>query len=125
MSTKKNKDSTLDNKISTNSDNSNDQNTDQNKREDKDSNKYKIALQLINKILVNIGKEEIDDLTKFVNIDRDDIIKEVNKTSLEEMDKEIFVLFNKKKCGYYRKTNTLVLNSLRGIKNTQNSLFCI
>jgi hypothetical protein len=118
MSTKKNKSSTLDNKISTDSDQSNGQNNDQsqlNNKEDKNSDKYKIALQLINKILVNLGKEEVDDLTKFINIDRDDIIKEVNKNSLEEMDKEIFALYNKKNCGYYRKTDSLVLNCLRGM----------
>lgn len=118
MSTKKVKKSTLDNKISTDNNQSDDQTIDQLKvphKEDKNSEKYKIALKFINVTLVNIGKDEVDDLTKFIGIDRDDIIKEVNKNSLDEMDKEIFALFNKKKCGYYRKTNTLVLNCLRGM----------
>ena len=81
----------------------------------KDSEKYRVALKFVNRILVNIGKEEVDDLTDFVGVDRDDIIKDVNKKSLEEMEGEIFPLFNKLKCGYYRKTGSFVLNCLRGI----------
>jgi len=85
----------------------------------KDSNKYKVLLKFINKILVNINKPEIDDLTKFVNIDREDIIKDINKDSLVAMEDELFPLFDKKKSGYYRKTNSLVLNCLRGmVKDT-------
>ncbi|ARF10088.1 hypothetical protein Indivirus_13_2 [Indivirus ILV1] len=82
---------------------------------DKTSDKYKVALKFVNKILTNIGNDEIDDLTKFVDIDREDIIKEVNRKTLDEMEKEIFALYNKKKCGYYRKTDAIVLNCLRGI----------
>lgn len=81
---------------------------------DKDSEKYKVALKLINKILVNLGNPEVDDLTKFINIDREDIIKEVNQKSLTDMEDELFPLFNKKNSGYYRKTDALVLNCLRG-----------
>lgn len=81
----------------------------------KESIRYKVALKYVNKILANIGKEEIDDLTKFVNIDRDDIIKSVNKDALIGMEKELFPLFNKHNVGYYRKTNTMALNCLRGI----------
>ena len=80
-----------------------------------DDEKYKVALKLVNKILVNIGKEEIDDLVKFVEIDREDIIKEVNKEVLVGMEKELFPLFNKNKCNYYRKTDALILNCLRGV----------
>ncbi|ARF09926.1 hypothetical protein Indivirus_5_49 [Indivirus ILV1] len=82
---------------------------------DKDDNKYKVALKLINKILVNIGKDEINDLTDFKDIDREDIIKDVNKEALTGMEKELFPLFNKDKVGYYRKTNAIVLNCLRGM----------
>ena len=82
---------------------------------DKNDDKYKVALKFINKILVNIGKEEVDELTKFVNISREDIIKDDNKKSLDDMEKEIFALYNKKKCGYYRKTDNIVLNCLRGL----------
>jgi hypothetical protein len=85
------------------------------KKADTDSEKYKVALKLINLILVNLGKDLIDDLTKFVNIDREDIIKDINKQSLIGMEKELFPLFNKKSVGYYRKTDALVLNCLRGM----------
>ena len=81
----------------------------------KDDDKYKLALKFVNVILTNIGKEEVDDLTKFKDIDREDIIKDVNKTSLDEMSNELFSHFDKKKCGYYRKTEAIVLNCLRGI----------
>lgn len=82
---------------------------------DKNSEKYKVALKFVNKVLENIGKESIDDLTKFKDIDRDDIIEDINKTTLEEMEDEIFVHFDKNKCNYYRKTNGLVVNCLRGM----------
>lgn len=89
-----------------------------------DNEKYKVILRLINKILINIGKTEIDDLTKFVDIDREDIIKDVNKEALIGMESELFPLFNKKKVGYYRKTDALVLNCLRGmVKDIGYELF--
>ena len=84
-------------------------------KEPLDSPKYKLALKFVNKILVNIGKDEVDDLTKFVNIDREDIIKEVNRKSLEEMEGELLKLFDKKKLGLYRRTDTIALNCLRGM----------
>ena len=80
---------------------------------DKNSEKYKLALKLVNMILVNIGKTEIDDLTKFVDIDRKDIIKDINKIEFEKMTNEIFKQYDKKQCGYYRKTDTFILNCLR------------
>lgn len=86
-----------------------------NLKEDKTSEKYQLALRFVNKILVNIGKSEVDELTKFINIDREDIIKEVNKITLDDMADELFEKFNKKKVGYYRKTDSIVLNCLRGL----------
>lgn len=83
---------------------------------DPDSDKYKVVLKFVNRILVNLEKDEIDELTKFVNIDREDIIKEENKKVLIEMEKDLFKHFNKDKCGFYRKTaNGWVLNVLRGM----------
>lgn len=85
------------------------------KREDKNSKKYIVVLKLVNAFLVNLGKDEIDDLTKFVNIDREDIIKEVNKQSLIDMEGELFPLFNKRNSGFYRKGDCIALNCLRGL----------
>ena len=88
--------------------------TAENYREDKDTEKYKIALKFVNKILVNIGKDEIDDLLKFINIDREDIIKDVNKQIVYDMEKELFPLFNKMNSGFYRKdSKSFMLNILR------------
>jgi len=77
--------------------------------------KYIVVLKLLNVILTNIGKPNIDDITMFVDIDREDIIKEVNKESIIAMEDELFPLFNEKASGYHRKTNNLVLNLLRNI----------
>lgn len=82
---------------------------------DKNSEKYKVGLKFVNEILANIGKEGIDDLTKFKDIDRDDIIENINKTTLENMEEEIFKYYDKNKCNFYRKTNGLVVNCLRGM----------
>ena len=65
--------------------------------------------------MVNLKKDEIDDLTKFVNIDREDIIKEENKKVLIEMEKDLFQHFNKKNCGYYSKSDNRILVCIRGM----------
>ena len=84
-------------------------------KDNKDSEKYKVALKLINVILVNSGKETIDDLTKFKDIDKEDIIKEVNKKGFEDMEDELFKNFDKGKCGWYRRkrVDTYILHFMR------------
>jgi len=77
--------------------------------------KYKILLEFVNKILINLDKEEITDLAQFQNIDRLDIIKPCNIVVLNNMAPTIFKHFNKKKCNYYRKTKSMVLNVIRGM----------
>lgn len=77
--------------------------------------KRELMLKLLNKILVNIGKEKIDDITEFIDIERDDIIKNKNIKSLNGMQDELFKVFNKKKSGFYRKSDNIVLNCLRGL----------
>lgn len=81
--------------------------------------KYKIALQLVNKILVNSGKNEIDDLTKFIDIDRNLIISDKNKKELTDMEKILFKHFNKKKFGWYSRNNikNYILSFLRYMCN--------
>jgi hypothetical protein len=96
-------------------DNIDDKSTVEKPKTDKESNKYKLMLKLVNKILVNINKPQIDDLTKFIDIDREDIIKETNTKILDDMADELFEEFNKSSSGYYRKTNAIVLNCLRGM----------
>ncbi len=93
-------------------------------RESKTSVKYMIALDLLNKILTNMGKEEITDLYEFVDIYRDDIMEEVNKMSLSEMENEIFKYYNKDKCGYYRKTKNYIVNCIRSMIKEIGYQFC-
>lgn len=81
---------------------------------DTTSNKYKVLLKFVNKILVNIGEERITDLTDFKNIDRLDIILPKNKRILNEMSPELFKHF-KKMSQFYKKTDTIVLIVLRGL----------
>lgn len=81
------------------------------------SAKYILALKFVNKILENIGKPQINVLTDFVRILRNDIIKQENIDVLNNMEDEIYQHFNKVKCGYYRKDilDTYILTLLRGM----------
>lgn len=79
------------------------------------SNKDKIILQFMNKIMKNIGKPEINNITDFKNIDRIDIINGNNTKTLEDMENEMWKHFNKSKCGGYNYSDNRVLNILRGL----------
>jgi len=85
---------------------------------DKNSPKYQFALKFVNKLLKNMKKSEINDLTDFKDIDRDDIITEKNTEMLTKMENELYMYFDKTLCGYYRKTDTYVLTTLRAITKT-------
>lgn len=63
---------------------------------DKKSEKYKTLLKLINDILSNIEKGQIDDLLKFKDITRNDIIKEENILAFNESQEALFNHFDKK-----------------------------
>lgn len=78
---------------------------------DKTTEKYKIFLKFISEIT----NKTLKDVTEFIEIDREDIIKDDNKEKLNKREKELFKHFNKVKCGYYRKTDNIVLNCLRGM----------
>lgn len=102
---------------------------------DKSTTKYKILLEFVNKLLKNIGKEEINDLTDFKDIDRGDILKAENKLLLISMKNKLFPLYNKQKCGYYSKTKGYTFNVLKGMckelgltiekKRKQTSKHCV
>jgi hypothetical protein len=85
------------------------------KKLEKDHIKYVVLLKLLNKILVNIGNTEIDDVTFFVNVDREQIIKASNIPILNSMEDELFPLFNRRDCGFDRDTHNIVLVVLRGM----------
>lgn len=82
---------------------------------DKNTDKYKVLLKYVNGILQNIGKQPIDDLTDFKDIDRLDIINHNNILLLNSLTPILFKFFNKKKCGYHRKTKNISLNCLRSM----------
>ena len=70
----------------------------------KDSPKYITALKFFNSLLKKMDRDEIDDLTKFENIDRSDIIK--NNEVFKTHENELFSVFNKAKCAWYRRNST-------------------
>ena len=61
----------------------NDANNDQIEETDEEKKK-RIVLEIINKLLVAMNKDEINDLCKFKDIHRDDLINDVCKNILEE-----------------------------------------
>jgi len=70
---------------------------------DKKNDKYKVVLKLANGILKNLNKDPIDDLTKFVKISKEDIIKKENIKLFNEMEDELFELFNKYSFKWYKR----------------------
>ena len=68
-----------------------------------DQAKYKLVLDLVNKILLNIGKSEIGELEQFSDIHRESLLNETNLTIIEDMEPLLFKFFDKTKSGYYRK----------------------
>lgn len=88
---------------------------------DKTTIKYKLLLEYVNKILKNVDaekyKDDIDDLTDFKNIDRNQIVSEENTKIFEDMTEVFCEVFNKDKCGFYRNKNSpnKALNCLRGM----------
>jgi hypothetical protein len=82
---------------------------------DKTTDKYIITLKYVNALLKNINKDQIDDLTQFRLIERDDLLCEANKKTFHDMEDEIFKYFNKKKCSYYKKSPSYVLICLKAM----------
>ena len=68
---------------------------------DKTTDKYKMLLELVNKILVSVGKEEINDLRQFKNIDRKHIITDDVRKQIDVMSKDIFKVYDKRICNWY------------------------
>jgi hypothetical protein len=81
----------------------------------KNDPKYVIALRFLNHILTNNNKLQINDILNFKDITRQEILKQENLDKLNEMEGELYKLFDKMKCGYYRKTDNYVINFFRGM----------
>ncbi len=75
----------------------------------------KILLKFVNKILSNLNKPTISSLLSFVEIDRDDILNDINRTIFDEMESEILEHFNKEKylLGKKKSPKKFVLNFLK------------
>lgn len=86
---------------------------------------YKISLTFINRILVNLGKNEVADLLEFKDIDRENIISDACKQIFTDLEKELFQQFDKVKCGWYRRNDTkhYILTFLRYMCNQLDLLF--
>lgn len=86
-----------------------------------------VLLKLINKMLKNMNKAEIDELIKFVDINRECISTDLNYNIIKEMEKELFPLFNKKESRYYvKEKKSPALNILRGLtKQVENHELCV
>ena len=83
--------------------------------------KNEFILKYVNALLKNSGKEEIQDLTEFKNVNRLDIVSEENIQYVKTMMDEITNLFDKINWKYYQETaKSRPLNVLRGmIKDNQ------
>lgn len=77
--------------------------------------KINILLMLLNKILNNMNKKYINDLEEFKDILRTDILTDVNKQELINSEDIIFKYYDKHKCGYHRKTDKLLINTIRNM----------
>ena len=94
---------------------------------DKTTDKYIMLLKLVNKILISISKEEIDDLRQFKNINRKQLITDDVKNIINEHASNIFKVFDKKTCNWYGRnhiqyyTLTLLrhLTTIIGLKLTR------
>lgn len=80
-----------------------------------ESEKYKVTLNLLNGLLKNMNKEEIDDITQFKNIKREDLLKESCNQILNEHIDNIIQQFGKSKIRYNmrNKRNCYVLSVIK------------
>ena len=55
-------------------------------------------------ILAKLNKTAINDITEFVNIDRDDLIKNTfDELFTDELNEELFKFYKKKEIGWYQR----------------------
>lgn len=87
------------------------------KRESKNVKMKRVMLEIINKILVLMGENEIDDLCEFVNVRRDVLIDDKYAKLINDNKDYIFENgFNKYQCQIYQtKVKTIHISILRGM----------
>ena len=95
------------------------------KKVDKEDEKYKLVLEFLNALLVKLGKSKIDDITKFQNIKRDELLKpectQVLGQYLDRFTKE----FGKRSLRYELrgKTNSYVIMVIKRLGNYLGYIF--
>ena len=82
--------------------------------------KKKVFLKLINKILVNNGFPEITKLTDFINIEKEQIIKESVIQIINNMNEELYMVFKKTIASYKRDAKKFSLNCLKSFAKQCN-----
>ena len=82
---------------------------------DKTTDQYKLLLGFVNKILVNMGKEKVGNLTDFKNIDRLDIVKEINEQALHKDIIKLKKVFPNLKHIYKIDSPNNVINCIRSM----------
>ena len=84
---------------------------------DKNDDKYILVLEFLNAILVKIGKEAIDDITKFKDIKRDDLLKPECTQVLSQYLDKIIKQFGKTKILYDKKDkiNNYLLTVIKSV----------
>lgn len=70
------------------------------------SKKRKLLLSYLNRILSNIGKDNIKSPFDFKDINRDNVIDETNGLILDDMKKDIFELYTKTQLRWSNKSKT-------------------
>ena len=67
------------------------------------SKQNKILLDFVNALLVQINKNQIDDLIQFIDINREDLVTQECNKIYQEHESKIFTVFSKQKCRWYKR----------------------
>ena len=70
--------------------------------------KKKYIFKIFNKILANLEKEKISNITQFKKVDRADIIAQ--NEVFTKMENELFIHFDKIECGWYSRNQIINYN---------------
>lgn len=79
---------------------------------DKTTKKYKVLLKLVNRLLLAMKKDEIEDLLEFQLIDRKEIVS-CDKNIIKKLEPKLFKAFKKGHCFYRKQAPSYNLNILK------------
>lgn len=66
--------------------------------------KKEVLIKLLNRVLIEMKKDEITDIIAFEKIDREKLLIVDTLKILNDMEEEIFKVFNKYTCRWYRRS---------------------